>query len=89
MTNTKSSKNVLRKDKRIHNGDEYNYSLAISDGNGYLISIKMKYDGGKKSEASANAVFTDSEKAIRFYEKLIRNLATPIDLSYILDDDSD
>ena len=37
--------------------------------------------------SSVTHFFADAGKAILFYEKLVKNLATPIDLAYIIEDE--
>ena len=54
----------------------------------YSISVKMRKIGSEKAtEGKAENLFSDLKKAMRFYEKLVKNLATPIDLSYIVEDE--
>lgn len=51
----------------------------------YSIEIIMTKDG-EVTRNVAKEIFADIGKAISFFEKLANNLATPIDLPYILED---
>ena len=51
----------------------------------YSIEVKMTKDG-ITSENSIKDIFSDIGKASAFFDKLVANLATPIDLTYILED---
>ena len=42
---------------------------------------------GKKTEATAKDLFADVGKALVFYDRMVQNLATPIDLPYIIEDE--
>ncbi len=43
---------------------------------------------GKERVASATDVFVNEECALSFFEKIVRNLATPIDLAYVIEDEA-
>ena len=86
----------IRTEVRESEGFEYRYELTekkdfyvASYGIPlYSISVRMKKIGSQKStEGKAENLFSDLKKAMRFFEKLVRNLATPIDLSYIVEDE--
>jgi len=86
----------IRTEVREAEGFEYRYELTerkefcvASYGIPlYSISVKMRRLGSQKStEGKAENLFSDLKKAMRFFEKLVRNLATPIDLSYIVEDE--
>ena len=94
-------KNLYSKETLIRReiiGDEnntYSYELLLKEckqTSAYripLYSIKVSFtdENGNSSEAEAKELFADSGKAILFFEKLVRNLATPIDTAYILEDE--
>ena len=42
---------------------------------------------GNNRQADARDIFSDKEDAEAFFDKIVRNLATPIDLAYILEDE--
>ena len=87
-------KKILRNNKVTSDGFEYVYTLFENESDKvasyrlslYSIKIEMTDSDGKYSYAEVNDVFCDVGKAILFYEMLIKNLATPIDLPYILED---
>ena len=86
---------VIRFDTKESDGVEYRYELLMKEGDGvaswrvplYSIRILMTDAYGESSCAKIGDVFADAGRAIMFYEKLVRNLATPIDLAYILEDE--
>ena len=47
----------------------------------------MLREDGMSSAAEIKDVFANLDKANRFVDKLARNLATPIDLPYVLEDE--
>ena len=51
----------------------------------YSIYIELNKNG-ECSKSSVNEIFADVGKALSFYHSLLENLATPIDLHYILED---
>ena len=54
----------------------------------YSIEIRMIFDDtGEMTENKSDALFSDIDKASDFFNKLVRNLATPIDLPYIVEDE--
>ena len=87
---------VIRTEKREKDGYEYEYQLTQSEGCRvasygiplYSISVKMKrHDGNRISENDAQNLFSDQRKATVFFERIVENLATPIDLAYIIEDE--
>ena len=53
----------------------------------YSIKIELTDPSGNKTEAESRDIFSDLGKAIVFYDRLVRNLATPIDLAYVIEDE--
>ena len=53
----------------------------------YSIRVDMTDKHGNRRQANARDVFSNIDKAAEFFDKLVRNLATPIDLAYILEDE--
>ena len=51
----------------------------------YSIEVMMTKDG-EVSRNSLEDVFSDVGKALTFFEQISRNLATPIDLTYVFED---
>lgn len=88
-----ASEQVLRNDVKVEDGIIYEYFLLSGESSRvasfkiplYSITVKMTKDG-ETTEGSIVEVFADLGKATVFYEKLVANLATPIDLTYILED---
>ena len=68
----------------------YGYTLSehlCSDSKSYSIEVRLSLNGQKPSSATTGPVFCEMQRALSFYEKLRRNLATPIDLSYVFEDE--
>ena len=86
---------LIRKDERFDETNIYNYELYMCRGSGvasfriplYSIKVSMTDSSGNDTSATIKDVFADAGKAILFYEKIVKNLATPIDLAYILEDE--
>ena len=86
---------VLRKEERQSDGYKYSYELLVREGNStidfrmplYSIKVNMIDSEGRSREADARDVFSSKKKAMAFFEKIVRNLATPIDLPYIIEDE--
>ena len=95
MNNKRRSDTVLRKEERIVDQNEYSYELIMREGSTtacwrvplYSIRVKMKDACGVSKCADTSDIFSDINKAIVFFEKIVRNLATPIDLAYIVEDE--
>ncbi len=86
---------VIRTDTRQDKEYTYRYELIMKRGEGvaswriplYSIRVYMSDEKGKTSEGDIKDIFADLGKAVIFYEKVVRNLATPIDLVYALEDE--
>ena len=95
MNSKRRSGTVLRKEERIVDQNEYSYELIMREGANtacwrmplYSIRVKMKDACGVSRSADTSDIFADINKAITFFEKIVRNLATPIDLAYIVEDE--
>ncbi len=95
MLNQKAGYNVIRREERTDEENRYLYELMMRRGDSvacwrmplYSIRINMTDAYGNEGSAAAKDVFSDEDKALDFFDKLVRNLATPIDLSYILEDE--
>ena len=53
----------------------------------YSIKIELTDPEGNKTEAQSDDLFSDLGKAIVFFDRLVRNLATPVDLAYVVEDE--
>lgn len=87
--------NVIIREERQSDGFTYTYELILREGIRthdwrlplYSIKITMTDSEGKQSYREATNIFNDREKAKEFFDKLVRNLATPIDLGYVVEDE--
>lgn len=87
--------NVVKKEERSEGGYSYTYELIVNEGSQtanfglslYSVRISMTDTNGRRSQREANDIFADFEKAIDFFDRLVRNLATPIDLGYVVEDE--
>ncbi|MBQ8690044.1 MAG: hypothetical protein IJ515_06770 [Clostridia bacterium] len=95
MTNSKK-KTTVRTEVRELDGIEYRYELTSSRATDvasyglplYSVSVSMHFrDTGRVSEGRTENIFSDVNKAGRFFDKIVDNLATPIDLPYIVEDE--
>ncbi len=53
----------------------------------YSVKIEMESANGEISTSRSSDIFADSGKALAFFNMLAENLATPIDLPYIIEDE--
>ncbi len=91
----KTMESVIRREERSDGENSYIYELRVSENRNlasykiplYSIYVQMTEASGKSSSAKVKEAFADAGKAILFYEKVVRGLATPIDLAYTLEDD--
>lgn len=93
MKKTDKSSEIIREETRSHDGLIYRYrlirtkSLKVASYQMPLYSIEVHLTNcGTTTENSLCEVFSDLGKAVVFFDKLVENLATPIDLPYILED---
>ena len=76
-------------------GAEFRYSLIKKDSGAvssfgiplYSIQIELTDSDGRRTEACAGDVFVDIGKALVFFDRMVKNLATPIDLAYVIEDE--
>ena len=86
---------VIRRDEVSRDNANYLYELTVRENKLtasygiplYSVSVAMRDTEGELTEASVKDAFADAGRAIVFYEKVVRYLATPIDLIYILEDE--
>ena len=91
MGKTVMKDTVIKKDVREADGATYTYSLVMSESNKvasyklplYSIEIEMTDSSGEITRA----LFADVGKAMSFFKKLSENLATPLNLPYIVEDE--
>ena len=95
MLEQKSNYKLIRKEERTDEDNSYCYELMMRKGDTlaswrmplYSIRVHMTDAFGNEGSADVTDVFSDESKALCFFDKLVKNLATPIDLSYILEDE--
>jgi len=86
---------VIRREERCESGYSYVYEIIMQRSEGvasfriplYTIRVSMEQPDGEISTAEIKEAFADLGRAIYFFDKLVRNLATPIDLVYIHEDE--
>ena len=91
----KTMDTIIRKEEREADGFNYKYELVMRESARvasyklplYSISVEMSKNEKTVTFAETNEVFSSEKKAIQFFDKMVRNLATPIDLPYILEDE--
>lgn len=93
MKKSNSKKEIIKDVTRIENGIIYRYVLSARKSKKvasfqlplYSVEVIMTKDG-EVTKNSVDDVFSDVGKAISFFEQISRNLATPIDLTYVFED---
>lgn len=91
----KRKETTVRVEKLEAEGRHYEYRLSVSDSTQvasyklplYSIAVEMTDEQGIKSSATLTEVFSEADRAFRFFTRLVDNLATPIDLSYVYEDE--
>ena len=95
MGKTVMKDTVIKKELREADGAIYSYSLIMSESNKvasyklplYSIEIDMTDEDGSRTHARTKELFADVGKALSFFRKLSDNLATPLNLPYIVEDE--
>ena len=95
MKKDKLHRKVIRANTVVSEGAEYKYSLYSTESTRvasyrlplYSISVELTDSEGNETNATVGDIFSDVGKAIIFYDRLVKHLATPIDLPYILEDE--
>ena len=93
-SNSKTQKKIIRFVEKVNNGYIYRYSLYMGESFMvasyklplYSITVELTDKDGAVSSADTKEIFADVGKAFSFFDMLVRNLATPIDLAYIVED---
>ena len=85
---------VLRKEHVEDDGTVYRYGLKVRRCFPkakrmplYFFSVEMILSDGNTTYAEARENFIDVSTALSLFDKLVRNLTTPIDLPYVLEDE--
>ena len=96
MKHIKDGEYSVTEQRRALDGMAYVYRLILHTERKYstiglpLYSIEIEMheiDTGKRWNAKTRELFSEGNKAKAFFDKLVRNLATPIDLAYIVEDE--
>ena len=71
------------------NGYTYKYTLSASRDKPSIYSLKvvMRALSGDIRSSTATLAMSDGGRAIAFYNKLVKNLATPSNLQYCVEDE--
>ena len=86
---------VIKREVREADGAIYQYSLVMSESNKvasyrlplYSVHIEMTDSEGQVTSARTRDLFADVGKALSFFKKLTENLATPLNLPYVVEDE--
>lgn len=95
MGKTVLTDSVIKREIREVDGARYTYSLIMTESNKvasyrlplYSIEIEMTDCSGQVTNARAREIFADVGKALSFFKMLAENLATPLNLPYIVEDE--
>ena len=93
--NQKLCDTVIKTEEGFDGVNSYTYQLLVRKGETtadwqiplYSFRVRMTDKDGINREAEAKDIFSDEKKAYDFFDKIVRNLATPIDLAYIIEDE--
>ena len=85
----------IREETRMQDGIIYTYTLLMSESKSfssyriplYSIKVEMIQSDGTVTQSESNKIFADLGIATDFFEKMVKNLATPIDLPYVIEDE--
>lgn len=86
---------IVIKEERQDEFFHYTYELILRQGRRtadwrlplYSVKVSIEDSEGRVSQKEATDVFTDKTRAVEFFEMLVRNLVTPIDLGYVVEDE--
>ena len=86
---------IIKTEEKFSKGFFYKYELIESESQRvcsfrmplYSIRIELRDPDGKESRAATKEIFADFGKAFSFFTRLVKNLVTPIDLPYIIEDE--
>lgn len=86
---------VVKSEERNSEGRHYKYELIMREGKQthdwrlslFSIRISMTDTDGKYSQKEAKDLFINRERALEFFDKLVKNLATPLNLGYVVEDE--
>ena len=95
MNITKKKNMLVRSERRQEDGNEYEYTLTVSESDKtasfrlplYSIRVAMTTADGQRRETELNDAFRSPRTAFTFFNRIVDNLATPIDLPFVFEDD--
>ena len=91
----KNEESIIKKEERAADGLVYKYELVMRRSDKvasyalplYSISVELSRENGEViTGTQMSEVFSNERKALDFFAKIVDNLATPIDLPYVLED---
>ena len=95
MNTTEEKSACVRCERRNEDGNEYEYTLTVRESDKtasfrlplYSIRVAMTTADGQRREAALNDVFLSPKAAFDFFNRIVDNLATPIDLPFVYEDE--
>jgi len=95
MEQVKNTSRIIRTKEVKTTDADYTYTLFVNESDKvasyrlplYSIHIRMIDNEGNETSSTVREIFSDFNKANRFFNRMIDNLATPIDLPYIVEDE--
>ena len=91
----KTKSKIIKTEEKVNQGFFYKYDLIESESQRvcsyrmplYSIRVELRDTDGNESRATTKEIFADFGKAFSFFTRLVKNLVTPIDLPYIVEDE--
>ena len=91
----KTTEKIIKSSVKECGSTKYSYNLTVSESEHvasygiplYSVKIEEYDEGGLVNGAVVKEMFVDPGRALAFYDNLVRRLAGPVDLSYILEED--
>ncbi len=95
MKKSAIKENVIKQETISTDDATYTYTLRMRESNRvasyklplYSVDIEMTDKEGVHTDASTKDIFSDVGKALVFFRRMADNLATPLNLPYILSDE--
>ena len=95
MNTTKEKTTCVRCERRQADGNEYEYTLTVRESDMtasfrlplYSVRVAMTTADGQRREAELSDAFRSPRTAFSFFNRIVENLATPIDLPFVYDDE--
>ena len=95
MNTTKEKTTCVRCERRQADGNEYEYTLTVRESDMtasfrlplYFVRVAMTTAVGVRREAELNDIFISQKTALTFFDRIVENLATPIDLPFVYEDE--